>query len=114
MLLFLRPQANSQSYYRNHVKSNNQLQPPYSKGELDAYYKQLLDIPATNSATINTVQCDNEWMITAIPGFDIEDYVWEYVSLVAINEIYGENEGRKLNSYLAKRSIEELEKVFER
>ncbi|KAG4068694.1 hypothetical protein HA402_002385 [Bradysia odoriphaga] len=115
ILLLLRSQAKStQTYYRNRAKTFNQLQLPYSKAELDDYYKLLLGIPSTNSTTNTNVQCENVWMIAAIPGFDIEDYVWEYVSLTAVNEIYGENDGRKLNTYLSQRSIEDLERIFER
>lgn len=114
VLLILQLQTkNPQSSYRNHARTySNQLQLPYFKNDLDAYYKQLLDVHSSNSST--NIPCDNAWIIAAIPGFDIEDYVWEYISLIAITEVYGENEGLKLNAYLSKRTMEDLEKLFER
>jgi len=54
------------------------------------------------------------WIIAAIPGIDIEDYLWEYLSMLAIRQVYGENEGRKINTYLSRRSIEQLQRIFQR
>lgn len=88
-------------------------QPPYSKAELDAYYKFKLGLTSSNATIVNK-DCENVWVVAAIPGIDIEDYVWEYLSLLAINELYGKNEGRDMNLFLSKRSIDELNRMFER
>ncbi len=99
----------TQSYHRKAIREP---QPPDSKSELDAYYKLVLGVSPSN--TTKEVECKNVWMFAAIPGFDIEDYVWEYLSLIAIEEVYGESVGRQTNAFLSKRSIEELGSIFER
>lgn len=111
IILFL-PLQTKDTHIENLLKTFHEQQPPYSKAELDAYYKFELGLTASNAT--NNAECENVWMIAAIPGIDIEDYVWEYLSLLAIKELYGENEGRTINTFLSKRSIKELERIFER
>lgn len=112
IILFLPLQTkDTQSHIENLLKTFHE-QPPYTKADLDAYYKFELGLTSSNAT--NNAECENVWMIAAIPGIDIEDYMWEYLSLVAIKELYGENEGRKINTFLSKRSIKELERIFER
>lgn len=112
IILFLPLQTkDTQNHIEKLLKSFHE-QPPYTKAELNAYYKFELGLTSSN-ATSN-VECENVWMIAAIPGIDIEDYMWEYLSLLAIKELYGDNEGRKIKTFLSKRSIKELESMFER
>lgn len=89
--------------------------PPYSKVELDSlYYKFKLGVTETNRTKGIDGQCENEWMIAALPGTRIEDHLWEYLSLLAIEQTYGKQFGRKIHKFLSKRSITHLEQIFER
>lgn len=109
IILFLPQQTtnNSRSHIENIFKTFQE-EPQY---ELDSYYKLALGITTSN---ITKNECENEWMMAAIPGIDIEDYIWEYLSLLAIGQVYGVNEGRTINIFLSRRSIEQLERIFER
>src|ERR1700761_6124479 len=82
VILFLPLQTkNSRSHIENLFKSYYE-QSPYSKAELVSYYRLKLGLN-TSDITKN-VECENVWMIAAVPGIDIEDYIWEYLSLLAV------------------------------